>query len=87
MIWKLWADYTTHPTTKCLAYSCPCFPGFLFLFSGYILHGYSSDDENEMPTMVNSELDVEIVYNGVEQPTSMTFIGPDDILVLEKDTS
>ena len=30
-------------------------------------------------------LKVEKVYDGLEYPTSMTFIGPDDILVTEKD--
>jgi glucose/arabinose dehydrogenase len=32
-------------------------------------------------------LKVELVLDGLEFPTSMAFLGPDDILVLEKDKS
>jgi glucose/arabinose dehydrogenase len=48
-----------------------------------------------MPTLTTSQgapniikdpsLKVELVFEGLELPTSMTFLGPDDILVLEKD--
>jgi glucose/arabinose dehydrogenase len=39
-----------------------------------------------VPTINNDpNLDIEVVAEGLENPTSMTFLGPDDILVLEKD--
>jgi glucose/arabinose dehydrogenase len=48
-----------------------------------------------MPTLTTSQgapniikdpsLKVELVFDGLELPTSMAFLGPDDILVLEKD--
>jgi aldose sugar dehydrogenase len=45
-------------------------------------------DENfpsGVPTIMNDpNLKVEVVTAGLEQPTSMSFLGPDDILVLEK---
>ena len=45
-------------------------------------------DENfptGVPTITNdSNLKIELVAAGLEQPTSMSFLGPDDILVLEK---
>jgi glucose/arabinose dehydrogenase len=49
--------------------------------------GSSSLDElqgsAEIPGM--SELDSEVVLSGIEYPTAMAFLGPDDILVLEQD--
>jgi aldose sugar dehydrogenase len=51
--------------------------------------------QQEMPTLTTSQgapnviedpnLHVELVSEGLELPTSMAFLGPDDILVLEKD--
>jgi glucose/arabinose dehydrogenase len=38
------------------------------------------------PTVVDQELAVRTIVGGLQQPTSMAFIGPDDILVLEKGT-
>jgi glucose/arabinose dehydrogenase len=38
----------------------------------------------EEPTIKDSNLKVELVARGFEFPTSMTFLGPDDILVSEK---
>jgi len=38
------------------------------------------------PTMLHPNLDVRTVVMGLNQPTSMAFLGPDDILVLEKAT-
>ena len=49
--------------------------------------GSSSLDElqgsAEIPGM--PELDSEVVLSGIEYPTAMAFLGPDDILVLEQD--
>lgn len=38
------------------------------------------------PTMLHPVLDVRTVVDGLNQPTSMAFLGPSDILVLEKAT-
>jgi glucose/arabinose dehydrogenase len=38
----------------------------------------------DTPTVIDPKLKVEVVFNGLEFPTSMTFLGPNDILVLEK---
>src|SRR5919197_1123898 len=37
------------------------------------------------PTINDPNLKVEVVFKGLKKPTSMTFLGPNDILVLEKD--
>ena len=39
-----------------------------------------------MPTMLHPDLDVRTVVSGLNQPTTMAFLGRDDILVLEKAT-
>ena len=36
------------------------------------------------PTMNDSHLKAEVVFKGIRFPTSMAFLGPNDILVLEK---
>jgi aldose sugar dehydrogenase len=38
------------------------------------------------PRINDPSLEVEVVYEGLDFPTSMAFLGADDILVLEKDT-
>lgn len=38
------------------------------------------------PMLNDSNLEVEIVTEGLDFPTSMAFLGPGDILVLEKDS-
>jgi aldose sugar dehydrogenase len=49
----------------------------------------TSPPSNELgPTIIdntNGELKVESVFKGIDLPTTMAFLGPDDILVLEKD--
>jgi len=45
----------------------------------------SASDDKGIPTIVDSDLKVEQVFRGLDFPTSIAFIGPDDILVLEKD--
>jgi aldose sugar dehydrogenase len=49
----------------------------------------STSPSNELgPTIIdntNGELKVESVFKGIDLPTTMAFLGPDDILVLEKD--
>ena len=41
--------------------------------------------EDELPSIKDPNLGVELVSEGLEFPTSMAFLGPDDILVLEKE--
>src|SRR6266487_4938870 len=36
------------------------------------------------PTLIDPNLKAEVVFKGLEVPTSMAFLGPNDILVLEK---
>src|SRR5919107_3216303 len=40
---------------------------------------------NDRGRIADPDLAVDEVVKGLEQPTSMAFLGPDDILVLEKD--
>src|SRR5919106_5214714 len=42
------------------------------------------DDVLAVPTLRDANLKVETVATGLDLPTSMAFIGPNDILVLEK---
>src|SRR5918997_1214575 len=46
--------------------------------------GYSNYAVAE-PLLNDPNLGVQLVFEGLELPTSMAFLGPDDILVLEKD--
>lgn len=41
--------------------------------------------DNQSETVKVSNLNIELVTEGLEFPTTMAFLGPDDILVLEKD--
>jgi len=45
----------------------------------------SNDIEEEQPIINDPNLKTEVVVNGLELPTGMAFLGPDDILVTEKD--
>jgi aldose sugar dehydrogenase len=70
-------------------------PLFTLLVLNFIPTMYFSYAQQEMPTLTTSQgapniikdpsLKVELVFDGLELPTSMAFLGPDDILVLEKD--
>jgi aldose sugar dehydrogenase len=44
----------------------------------------NASDADEKPIIFDSNLKVEQVYSGLDVTTTMAFIGPDDILVLEK---
>ena len=46
--------------------------------------GFSSSPEG--PTILDPYLKAEVVFKGLKYPTSMAFIGPNDILVTEKDS-
>ena len=45
----------------------------------------SIGDEEEQPSIKDPNLGVQLFSDGLEFPTSMAFLGPDDILVLEKE--
>ena len=42
--------------------------------------------QDEMPEMLDPRLDVRTVVSGLDTPTTMAFLGPDEFLVLEKNT-
>jgi glucose/arabinose dehydrogenase/plastocyanin len=46
----------------------------------------SKPQSNKAPIINDPNLKVQIVFKGIAYPTSMAFLGPDDILVLEKNT-
>jgi glucose/arabinose dehydrogenase len=52
----------------------------VIIFSGWI-HSVKAQ-----PTVLDEKLDVRTVVSGLDQPTTMAFLGPNDILVLEKAT-
>jgi aldose sugar dehydrogenase len=71
-----------------------------FLTSGYFYYPHSfrvaaaqkgeedepkEKDNNVLPTVNDPNLKVEKVFEGLRFPTKMAFLGPNDILVLEKD--
>ena len=68
-----------------------------FLTVGYYYHHHplrfaaaqredeNHDQDNSLPTVSDPNLKVEQVFKGLRFPTKMAFLGPDDILVLEKD--
>jgi aldose sugar dehydrogenase len=44
----------------------------------------SSSDRAALPTTDDSNLKADVVFRGLQSPTAMAFLGPNDILVLEK---
>ena len=49
--------------------------------------GQEEEEEGaNVPELRDPSLNIELVTNGIESPTSMAFLGPDDILVLEQST-
>jgi glucose/arabinose dehydrogenase len=46
---------------------------------------FSTDGQGSLPAVRDPRLHVEVVTEGLELPTTMAFLGADDILVLEKD--
>jgi aldose sugar dehydrogenase len=47
--------------------------------------GQEEEEESAVPELRDSNLDIELVANGIEDPTGMAFLGQNDILVLERD--
>ena len=41
-------------------------------------------EEIDLPYLYDSNIEIQIVYTGIKFPTKMAFLGPNDILVLEK---
>ena len=55
--------------------------------SKYLNHASAQkakDTEVQLPTFTDPNLKAEVVVNGLELPTGMAFLGPNDILVIEK---
>jgi aldose sugar dehydrogenase len=50
------------------------------------IHNAKSDPLPEGPTLNDANLNLEEISTGLDLPTSMTFVGPNDILVTEKNT-
>jgi glucose/arabinose dehydrogenase len=59
-----------------------------FLFTIFVLTlisiGFTHTSALTTPTIIDAKLKVEVVFKGLKFPTSMAFLGPNDILVLEK---
>ena len=54
-------------------------------FSEFTSQSYASNTPNMSGAVIlDSDLNVELVSRGLKSPTSMVFLGPNDILVLEK---
>jgi hypothetical protein len=60
---------------------------FLILFiGGFNIGSYASFEvENDLIKILDSNLKVEKFVEGLDGPTTMAFVGPSDVLVLEKD--
>ena len=56
------------------------------VFNNFFANGKLANKMNQdsLPYVNDSRLQVQTVFKGTQQPTSMAFVGPDDILVLEK---
>ncbi|HZC48256.1 MAG TPA: hypothetical protein VE244_04250, partial [Nitrososphaeraceae archaeon] len=56
---------------------------------GYNAHAQenivSFSDGDDLPIINDPNLKVELIVQGLDLPTTMAFLGPNDILVLEKD--
>ena len=61
-------------------------PLLFFFMSLAFLSVASASDDQEQPYISDPNLEVEQVFRGLHLPTTMAFIGPDDILVLEKNS-
>ena len=56
------------------------------LLASMFLSGREPAAQAPLPTLTDSNLAVRAVITGLDQPTSMAFIGPNEFLVLEKAT-
>ena len=64
--------------------------GFLLITLPYanIVHSASANltSESVLPSVNNPQLEVDLIFKGIEHPTGLAFLGPDNILVLEKES-
>src|SRR5687768_14848020 len=63
--------------------------GMMFMIISLLIGAGSSSRlaaQSDGPTMLHPRLAVRTVVDGLAAPTSLAFLGPDDILVLEKNT-
>jgi aldose sugar dehydrogenase len=63
--------------------------GILFIALSLLMSFTSANfasAQDEGPEMLHPQLDVRTVVDGLDSPTTMAFIGPDEFLVLEKNT-
>jgi hypothetical protein len=44
----------------------------------------AAQNTEQQPVIHDDDMTVQVVFEGLKFPTSMPFLGPDDILVLEK---
>jgi aldose sugar dehydrogenase len=60
--------------------------GLITLISSHNISLGQEEEEEEaaIPKLRDSNLNIELVTNGIESPTGMAFLGPGDILVLEQ---
>ena len=57
----------------------------IMLHDSHLVEATLSQGFNQMPIISNNpQLKIEVVFKGLNSPTSMAFLGPNDILVLEK---
>jgi glucose/arabinose dehydrogenase len=63
-----------------------CFTAVTLLMCLLVMVFIDSERVGAQPTVVDPRLDVRIVVSGLNSPTTMAFLGDDDILVLEKET-
>ena len=56
------------------------------VFNNFFANGKLANKMNQdsLPYVNDNRLQVQTVFKGTQQPTNMAFVGPDDILVLEK---
>jgi glucose/arabinose dehydrogenase len=66
-----------------LIFSAICFASAVPLYN--IGFGQDEEEVDTLPKLKDSKLNIELVADGIDSPTTMAFLGPDDILVLEKD--
>jgi aldose sugar dehydrogenase len=59
--------------------------GLISLVLTYNISFGQEEEEANIPQLRDSNLNIQLVADGIESPTSMAFLGIDDILVLEKD--
>lgn len=61
--------------------------GIILECNNYFVNGKVFDEnQDSLPYISDNRLQVQTVFKGTHQPTAMAFLGPDDILVLEKDS-